>query len=82
MKEIMIGKRADVIRGWAIIADGNPIYICENGNWWFGGNGIGIAMYKDRLQAQKVARAIRRSIRGESLKIGWTKVVPVYDVTA
>jgi len=81
MKGIMIGKRADVIRGWAIIADGNSIYICENGNWWYGGNGIGIAVYRCRRTATKYAKAIRVSKEGKEMKIQWTRTVPVYDVT-
>jgi len=72
-----IGERGK-LEGFAIRTDSGFIHVDENGQWWLGGgSSIGIAIFRDRWQAIKMAKKIRRQ---RPDLIGWTQTVRVYDV--
>lgn len=72
-----IGKRGR-LEGFVIRTDSGFIHIDKDGQWWLGGgSSVGIAIFRDRWYAIKMAKKVRKQ---RSDLISWTKTIPVYDV--
>jgi len=72
-----IGERGR-LEGFIIQTNSGIIHIDEDGQWWLGGgSSVGIAIFRDRWQAIKIAKEVKRQ---RPDLIDWTKTVRVYDV--
>lgn len=65
---------------WLVKSNNGTIYLDKEGEWWLGGSSslIWIPLFKDRKNAMKLARRVKRSDQGG---IKWTKTIKavIYD---
>ena len=72
-----IGERGR-LEGYIIRTDSGFIHTDEEGQWWLGGGSqVGVALFRDRWQARKIAKKVKRQ---RPDLISWTKTIPVYDM--
>ena len=69
--------KTENIIGYIIINDNEPVYMTDDGKFWRGGTDVFVPIIRDKLEAQKIRKALQNNWKTKEYKPRWFKVLPV-----